>query len=338
MVAKHTLTWILVAGLGVASLAPAQEDQVNESQAPQTPAEPDDKNVDVVDLSDIDIEEEERHWESLPGHGGQGVPITEGIRIEDIVEPPGDYHYSAFGRENPFLMPPNVFVTDKSEGVGGKKMLDAMGNAIGPEKTSMAGADIPIISPLQRHALDLLALKGIWQQGSGKWRAMIMTPKNEGIIVKPGDPISAGKILDIKKGHIIVRQYFLREDGSREYQDSEHYLGEYNKPVAMEFIKLKPGEKPDFGSESKPDEMSEENAAKEAGEPAPVDAAGRAPALNGVNQPVPAAPGPPGAPGVVPGAAPAAAGVPVVDPKGTGEPATLAPAAAEVKTEGGAEK
>ena len=113
-----------------------------------------------------------------------------------------------------------------------------------------------MISPLQRYPLEQLHVKGIWLLDDGTKKAIVMTPSQEGVIVKVGDPISAGKILDIKKNRIVVRQYKIRRDGAREYDDEDLYLGP-SSADRKQFISLKPGEKAKFSppeEQMKPEE------------------------------------------------------------------------------------
>ena len=62
--------------------------------------------------------------------------VTKRIRVEDIVEPPSEYHFAAFGKDDPFVPP-----------------------LIAQEVNSI---EVPIISPLQRHPLSAMGLTGVW--------------------------------------------------------------------------------------------------------------------------------------------------------------------------------
>lgn len=206
--------------------------------------------VDVVDLSDVDIEEVEEDWESTPDRPAED--ITRSIRIEDIVEPPSDYHYASFDRPNPFQAPDLNIVDRLTDGADANGAAAGGGIAGDPATGSGAaagklvyGAEIPMISALQNFALKDLRLKGIWQSDAMERRAIVMTPKREGIIVKLGDPIAAGKILEINKEYLVVREYRIKADGAREYEDKEMYLG----PAPLKgrgVIKLDPGKEPQF--------------------------------------------------------------------------------------------
>ncbi len=185
----------------------------------------------------IPIEEEEdemSQWQSVP----EGQETLGGLSIQQIVEPPVEYHYSAFGKPDPFKSPTKEEIAEAR-----KAENEALGSGV-----SAASAEIPIISPLQQYPLDVLAVKGIWLLTDGRKKALIMTPKKEGFIVEVGDPISAGKVTEIFKTHVVVRQYRIRRDGSREFEDEELYLGNL-KPSRQSFLRLRPGEAPLFDME-----------------------------------------------------------------------------------------
>ncbi|SME93262.1 pilus assembly protein PilP [Pseudobacteriovorax antillogorgiicola] len=179
--------------------------------------------VDVLDLSQIDLEEEELDLEELEK---DNTPENDALRVEDILEPSGDYQYASFGRPDPFARPP----LGQSEAP-----LNEDPSAQGPGETA-----IPILSPLQAYPLEQLQVKGVWVHRSGETRAVVMTPKKEGIVIKEGDPISAGKVIDINRRRVLVRQYSLRADGTREFKDVELGMG---KPEQEQrgTIRLRPG-------------------------------------------------------------------------------------------------
>lgn len=172
------------------------------------------------------------------------------VSIEELVEPPVDYHYSAFGRPNPFVKPDQMdgdMVKEVPIAPEDPSIRDQSNNTKSKSKSKSRGAEIPVISPLQRYPLESLQVKGIWLLDGGLKKSLIMTPQREGVIVKVGDPISAGKVMDIHKDHVVVRQYRIRRDGAREYEDSELYLGTY-KADERSFVKLKPGMDPEYNS------------------------------------------------------------------------------------------
>lgn len=183
------------------------------------------EEVDVLDLSDMDLEKETIVLEDVK----QENIDSEELKVEEIVEPKNDYRYASFGKDDPFAQPPikNMMNTQKDQG------------------PASSNSEIPMISPLQAFPLDQLAVKGVWVLQNGEARAVIMTPKKEGVIVKKEDPISAGKVLDIRKDRILVRQYQLREDGSRTFNDIEMPIG-MDRQKKLGTIKLSPGKSPTF--------------------------------------------------------------------------------------------
>lgn len=130
-----------------------------------------------------------------------GAPVQElppNTRVEDITEPSADYHYAGFGRPDPFQPPVSI-------------------QAVVPD-----AVEIPIVSPLQRYPLKDLKLVGVWMRSRGDRKALVMTPSNEGIIVKPGDPVGSGggKVLSIGESWMLVREFLIAEDGTRQFSDS----------------------------------------------------------------------------------------------------------------------
>jgi len=144
-------------------------------------------------------------WDSyLDISEGEGIAadITNGIRVEDIVEPPSQYRYAAFGKADPFIPP----------------MLT------GYKESSL---EIPIVSVLQRYRVGNLRIVGLWEITTGERKALIMTPKEEGIIATVGDSIGkrGGKILSIEEDSVNVREFTLAPDGTRQFEDTMMYLG-----------------------------------------------------------------------------------------------------------------
>jgi Tfp pilus assembly protein PilP len=186
-------------------------------------------DVEVMDLNEIDLEQAEESWENLPAE--KAADITDSVKVDEIVEPSSEYRYSSFGKPDPFRKPQ---VTSSSP----------MGQEEKGNQT-VSGAEIPIISPLQAYPLEDLDVKGVWVLGNGQTRAIIMTPKKEGIVVKEGDPIAAGKVMNIERTKLVVRQYSVREDGVREFEDLEISIGR-NQDRKKGFIRLNPGKDPEF--------------------------------------------------------------------------------------------
>jgi Tfp pilus assembly protein PilP len=178
-----------------------------------------------------DEEKAAETWDSYSeaGTGGVAQDITKGVRVEDIVEPPSDYRYAAFGKADPFVPP--MVTSDKPAGPG--------------------NLEIPIVSPLQRFEVGTLQLVGVWQLASGERKAMVLTPgtsdgssaAGQGIIVKNGDPIGTrgGKILGIGDDFLTVREFTLAVDGTRQYEDQQMYMGTRSPDEKPGKIIFKPG-------------------------------------------------------------------------------------------------
>lgn len=147
------------------------------------------------------------------------------LGIREIVEPKAEYNYASFGRPDPFV-PPDL-------------------RAAKPEDKSVAGKTIQMTSALQAYAIAELRVKGVWQTSQGETRAVVQTPKGEGVVVKKGDPISSGKVLRVERDKVMVRLYRLRADGVREYEDVVMPAGIASRPRRGE-IRLEPGKAPVF--------------------------------------------------------------------------------------------
>lgn len=180
----------------------------------------------VIDLIDQNLNSSERTWEN-----SRIESVTGSITVDEIIRPSVDYTYSSFGYPDPFKEP----VIDFIEEGGDSSVAEA----------NVKSSEIPMVSPLQAYPLQSLKAKGVWVLGNGEARAIITTPKNEGVIVKKNDPIAAGIILSISKNQILTRQYKIREDGVRIYDDITLPFGEKkteNKGVVI----LEPGKDPKF--------------------------------------------------------------------------------------------
>ncbi|WP_176736331.1 pilus assembly protein PilP [Oligoflexus tunisiensis] len=243
------------------------------------------KPAERLDLNQIDLEQVEEEWDSTPTRST--IDVGSSVKIREIVEPSSEYSYASFGRPDPFQAPAALMDPGTSAGA-----------SVTPE-----GSEIKITSPLQRYPLNDLNVKGIWQLSTGEVRAVILTPKGEGVVVKEGDPISSGKVLSIKRELLTVRLYRLRSDGVREYEDVGMKIGG-SSDASQGVIKLEPGKDPVFVN---PDADRK---------PMPVAPLGQA-----LNPVAPASPMPtPGAPAAVPAVAPGgvapipAAGVQPIQP------------------------
>lgn len=152
-------------------------------------------------------------WDSAATRYDQSDPaksVTNGVRVEDIIEPTIDYRYSSARRKNPFI--PEVILS---------------GKAARQRELSPNDVEIPIVSPLQAFAVARLAVIGVWETDNGIWKALIRTPATQGIEAKLGDPIgnSGGRLMTINPDSVVVREFSVRSDGTREYRDIPLYMG-----------------------------------------------------------------------------------------------------------------
>lgn len=132
------------------------------------------------------------------------------LRVEDIIEPAIDYRYSSARRKNPFV--PEIVLT---------------GQIARQRELSPNDVEIPIVSPLQAFALSQLSVIGVWETDTHLWKALIGTPATQGIEAKLGDPVgnSGGRIMSINPESVIVREFSVRFDGTREYRDVPLHMG-----------------------------------------------------------------------------------------------------------------
>ena len=154
---------------------------------------PIESEVDVIEIEDLDGEDENDE------ENVTGSDITSKIKIQDIIEARNEYRYAAFGRPDPFVQP-----------------IFTLGNL---QEVTAGDSEVPMISSLQKYNLGQLKVVGIWQLSSGPFRAMVMTPNQQGIIIRKDDPIALGKVLKIDNKQVVTRQYKIRDDGSREFAD-----------------------------------------------------------------------------------------------------------------------
>lgn len=149
--------------------------------------------------------------------GEFGAPARElpaNARVEDIVEPSADYHYAGFGKADPFQPPFAI-------------------KAIVPD-----AVEIPIVSPLQRFALKDLKLVGVWARSSAERKALVMTPTMEGIIVKVGDLVGSGggKVMSISESAVLVREFLIANDGTRQFSDVRLIFADKTVPGARQDV------------------------------------------------------------------------------------------------------
>lgn len=167
-------------------------------------------------------------WDSAPD--GEGMDLSLKVRPEDILAPQAEYHYSSFGKSDPFVPQfPTVEVIEA------------------PTQTKY---EIPITNSLQV-PISSLKVAGIWKLDSGERRALIIVSggrgfgsAEEGVIAKASDPIGeAGKILEITDRGVIARQYRLDSEGIRTFDDKILWLGDPQKSSKQSYV-IEPGRGP----------------------------------------------------------------------------------------------
>lgn len=149
-------------------------------------------------------QESDSDWESYSNYGSyvnDAKDVTNQTEVKDITEHVNEYRYASFEKPDPFI-PPLI-------------------------STHLAKIEIPIISVLQRFHITELRVVGIWSLESKERKALVMTPKNEGVIVKIGSSIGnrGGKIIQISYDTVKVREFTLAPDGTRVFEDFELWLG-----------------------------------------------------------------------------------------------------------------
>jgi hypothetical protein len=195
----------------------------------------------VVDLNQIDLEQVDDNWDNPTA--ASPINVDRGPKIKDIVEPTSEYSYASFGKPDPFQMPE----FDKGKDLAAESTEGDPAAAAGMGRGMGSGfKEIAISSPLQAYPINVLTIKGVWQLSSGEMRAVVLTPKNEGIVIKNGDPMSSGKVLQIEKDSVIVRLYRLRRDGVREYEDKRVVFASETRLAKAGTIKLEPGKEAQF--------------------------------------------------------------------------------------------
>jgi Tfp pilus assembly protein PilP len=136
--------------------------------------------------------------------------VSKTVRVEDIIEPSVDYRYSSARRKNPFI--PEIVLS---------------GQMAKQRELSPNDVEIPIVSPLQAFPVSQLSVIGVWETDAHVWKALIGTPATQGIEATLGDPVgnSGGRIMSITPESVIVREFSVRFDGTREYRDMPLHMG-----------------------------------------------------------------------------------------------------------------
>ena len=86
-----------------------------------------------------------------------------------------------------------------------------------------------VVSKLQHHDISSLKLVGVWRLSTGVSKALILTPTGEGVVAVIGDPVGQnnGEIMEIGKNKIIIREYLMTPDGTRQFNDIDMFLEDY---------------------------------------------------------------------------------------------------------------
>ena len=201
-------------------------------------ANQDDGNVSKTEVKSIKVgndegdKNDENKNVSASKQPMNGIDVSDDIDINDIVQPVKTYYYAAYGKPDPFVPPRNEIQNQEDE-------------------------EIPILSTLQEFSLDELNVVGIWQLEDSTRKALILTPDNEGVIVKIDDYVGnqGGKIVAIDPDLIKVREFITIEDGTQQFDDKELHLREIEAPNTI----LRENDEKTIKSKSLLDKIEEEN-------------------------------------------------------------------------------
>lgn len=160
------------------------------------------EEMEISDAQKVTDEEMIADYGNLDGDIAKDV--TEGVRIEDIIQPYSEYHFSSFGKPDPFVPPITI------------EELNKKGEDV---------VEVELKSVLQKHPLLALKVAGVWQVGTIR-KALVTTPQNEGVVVQEGDPMGlrGGKVIGINDDFVTVREFDLVADGTRQFEDIKVFL------------------------------------------------------------------------------------------------------------------
>jgi Tfp pilus assembly protein PilP len=152
-------------------------------------------------LSGISLAED--NWSSFQS-SYSGDDITGDIKTEKMGQSDKDYTFSDFGKQDPFVPPKITLADDETQGSEG--------------------------TMLQKYSISDLKLVGLLKSHQGEKKAIVMTPDDEGIIIKKGDLIgkSGGKVIDFEDKGIRVRESYLNSNGNKEFKDFTLQIPESN--------------------------------------------------------------------------------------------------------------
>lgn len=164
-------------------------------------------NQDTTKNNEDNIEKDKEASQKQAGtpEGGGVDKIIEtletSIQIDDIIEPPASYRYSSFNKRDPFSYPDPEELMDEDF----------------------------VVSKLQRYDVASLKLVGVWRLSTGVAKALIITPTGEGVVAVMGDPVGQnnGEVMEIGRNKIIIREYLMTPDGTRQFNDIDMFLENY---------------------------------------------------------------------------------------------------------------
>ena len=206
----------LISKFKLASGSTKREQSLKNPSSPTKQAAPPTSAVSSENNTRKTLAEAGDEWDSAAKKFDQydpAVNVSNGVRVEDIIEPSSEYQYSSGRKKNPFV--PDIKVARR---------------ATVQKELSPNDVEIPIINPLQSFTVNQLGVIGVWEGDDHVWKALIQTPTNQGIETKLGDPAgnSGGRIMSITPESVVVREFSVRTDGTREYRDVPLYMGSDN--------------------------------------------------------------------------------------------------------------
>lgn len=201
-----------VAGSSATSVESIEQNRVTEEDAPVV-SDPKAIAQPVKPESETSEIPKDETWDSYtPENAAKSIAldITNGVRVNDIVLPSSEYHFASFGRPDPFV--PQMKIN--------RSTRDSV-------KESRPGYDeVQITSVLQKFPLSELVVVGIWSPQNRSRKALISCPTGQGVVVQIGDPmgIKAGKVISINNDYLMVREFEISYDGTRQFEDKKVWL------------------------------------------------------------------------------------------------------------------
>jgi Tfp pilus assembly protein PilP len=180
-----------------------------------TPAISDPKVIAQAGKPEQDTNEipKDETWDSYtPENAAKSIAldITNGVRVNDIVLPSSEYHFASFGRPDPFVPQMKINRSSRDSVKEGRPGYD----------------EVQITSVLQKFPLSELVVVGIWSPQNRSRKALISCPTGQGVVVQIGDPmgIKAGKVISINNDYLMVREFEISYDGTRQFEDKKVWL------------------------------------------------------------------------------------------------------------------